>query len=292
MATSPSHKLGQLIGNLIEEVFSPILQQVADKSGLYLDVIGKSRKARKGKKITWDDAYGNSHDLDFVIEFGGSEEVIGRPVAFIESAWRRYTKHSKNKAQEIQGAILPIAEKYYVECPFKGAILAGEFTDASLEQLRSCGFTVLYVRYESIVGAFLNGAEIDISFGEDTPEGELSRKVSLIESLPAEKINKVKDEIIRDNSDEINSFMGFIKEKTEKVVDYISITPLYGKPEFFDDINKAKEFILTYDVSNVPGNQEFNRFVIALKYINGDKIEASFSSVKALNAFLCAIIQN
>lgn len=292
MATSPSHKLGQLIGNLLEEVFSPLLQQTADKSGLYLDVIGKSRKARKGKKITWDDAYGNSHDLDFVIEFGGSEEVIGRPVAFIESAWRRYTKHSKNKAQEIQGAILPIAEKYYVECPFKGAILAGEFTDASLEQLRSCGFTVLYVRYESIVSAFLNGAEIDISFGEDTPEGDLSRKVSLIESLSAEKMNKVKDEIIRDNSDEINSFMGFIKEKTEKVVDYISITPLYGKPELFDDINKAKEFILTYDVSNVPENQEFNRFVIALKYINGDKIEASFSSVKALNAFLCAIIQN
>lgn len=292
MATSPSHKLGQLIGNLLEEVFSPLLQQTADKSGLYLDVIGKSRKARKGKKITWDDAYGNSHDLDFVIEFGGSEEVIGRPVAFIESAWRRYTKHSKNKAQEIQGAILPIAEKYYVECPFKGAILAGEFTDASLEQLRSCGFTVLYVRYESIVSAFLNGAEIDISFGEDTPEGDLSRKVSLIESLSAEKMNKVKNEIIRDNSDEINSFMGFIKEKTEKVVDYISITPLYGKPELFDDINKAKEFILTYDVSNVPENQEFNRFVIALKYINGDKIEASFSSVKALNAFLCAIIQN
>lgn len=292
MATSPSHKLGQLIGNLLEEVFSPLLQQTAYKSGLYLDVIGKSRKARKGKKITWDDAYGNSHDLDFVIEFGGSEEVIGRPVAFIESAWRRYTKHSKNKAQEIQGAILPIAEKYYVECPFKGAILAGEFTDASLEQLRSCGFTVLYVRYESIVSAFLNGAEIDISFGEDTPEGDLSRKVSLIESLSAEKMNKVKGEIIRDNSDEINSFMGFIKEKTEKVVDYISITPLYGKPELFDDINKAKEFILTYDVSNVPENQEFNRFVIALKYINGDKIEASFSSVKALNAFLCAIIQN
>lgn len=292
MATSPSHKLGQLIGNLLEEVFSPLLQQTADKSGLYLDVIGKSRKARKGKKITWDDAYGNSHDLDFVIEFGGSEEVIGRPVAFIESAWRRYTKHSKNKAQEIQGAILPIAEKYYVECPFKGAILAGEFTDASLEQLRSCGFTVLYVRYESIVSAFLNGAEIDISFGEDTPEGDLSRKVSLIESLSAEKMSRVKDEIIRDNSDEINSFMGFIKEKTEKVVDYISITPLYGKPELFDDINKAKEFILTYDVSNVPENQEFNRFVIALKYINGDKIEASFSSVKALNAFLCAIIQN
>ncbi|MFM5617015.1 hypothetical protein ACET7O_13835 [Aeromonas veronii] len=292
MATSPSHKLGQLIGNLLEEVFSPLLQQTADKSGLYLDVIGKSRKARKGKKITWDDAYGNSHDLDFVIEFGGSEEVIGRPVAFIESAWRRYTKHSKNKAQEIQGAILPIAEKYYIECPFKGAILAGEFTEASLEQLRSCGFTVLYIRYESIVDAFLNGAEIDISFGENTPEGELSKKVSSIENVSVENMSKVKSEIIRGNAGEIDLFIGLIKEKTEKVVDYISITPLYGKPELFDDINKAKEFILSYDVSNVPENKAFNRFVITLKYINGDKVEASFSSIESLNTFLCAIIHN
>lgn len=49
MATSPSHKLGQLIGNLLEEVFSPLLQQTADKSGLYLDVIGVQEGKKKVK---------------------------------------------------------------------------------------------------------------------------------------------------------------------------------------------------------------------------------------------------
>ena len=45
---------------------------------------------------------GNVHDLDYVFEQGGTEATIGQPKAFIEIAWRRYTKHSRNKAQEIQ----------------------------------------------------------------------------------------------------------------------------------------------------------------------------------------------
>ncbi len=46
--------------------------------------------------------------MDFVLERDGSDTRTGTPIAFIETAWRRYTKHSRNKAQEIQGAILPL----------------------------------------------------------------------------------------------------------------------------------------------------------------------------------------
>lgn len=291
MAASPSHKLGQLIGNLLEEVFSPRLQKLANESGLYLDVIGKKRKTRKNKKITWEDAYGSSHDLDFVLELGGSEDTIGRPVAFIESAWRRYTKHSKNKAQEIQGAILPIAEKHYVECPFKGAILAGEFTAPSLEQLSACGFTVLYIQYNSIVNAF-NAVGIDMSFGENTPEEQLLEKVNSIENLPKELMTIVKDAIINDNADAISTFMDAIKKKTEKIINYILITPLYGKEEKFTDINSAKKFIAECEISKIPEDSTFNRFVVTVKYINNDKIEASFSSTNSVNSFLSAIIHS
>ena len=77
------------------------------------------------------DSKGNTHILDYVMEEGGSEAVQGRPRAFIEIAWRRYTKHSKNKAQEIQGAITPLAETYQDSHPFLGAVLAGEFTEPS-----------------------------------------------------------------------------------------------------------------------------------------------------------------
>ena len=119
MAQSPSHKFGQIIGQILENTMIKYLQEFAKKHDLYLDTTGE-RKARKGKKVSWTDSFGNKHDLDFVLERGGSEIVIGTPVAFIESAWRRYTKHSRNKAQEIQGAILPLATKHSFSAHFWG----------------------------------------------------------------------------------------------------------------------------------------------------------------------------
>src|SRR3990172_6168045 len=110
MAESPAHKFGQVIGELLETVVLPQLDAFCKNQGLYLDHQKKGRPARTGKKVTWEDQYGNVHDLDFVIERDGTDEKNGRPLAFIETAWRRYIKHSRNKAQEIQGAILPLAE--------------------------------------------------------------------------------------------------------------------------------------------------------------------------------------
>src|SRR5690349_3737803 len=103
MALSPSHKFGQDLGKLLEyvvlyEILKPRLEAFAKQKSFFLDSQG-ARPARAGKKVTWLDKYGNSHDLDFVIEAGGTAKKVGRPVAFIEAAWRRYTKHSKNKVQ-------------------------------------------------------------------------------------------------------------------------------------------------------------------------------------------------
>jgi len=143
MAKSPSHKWGQILGEFLEDSFSKKLKTFANKQKLYLDTQG-IRKARKGKKVSWTDSFGNAHDLDYVLERNGTENKIGLPVAFIESAWRRYTKHSRNKAQEIQGAILPLVITHKNYAPFKGVILAGEFTQGAITQLKSLEFEVLY----------------------------------------------------------------------------------------------------------------------------------------------------
>ncbi len=111
MAQSPTHRFGQIIGEVLEKAVEPLLQEVALRYGLYLDKKG-SRPARAGNKVTWRDLYGNAHDLDFVLEKGGTPWRQGLPIAFIETAWRRYTEHSSNKAQEIQGAIIPLVETY------------------------------------------------------------------------------------------------------------------------------------------------------------------------------------
>lgn len=289
MAASPSHKLGQLIGNLLEDLFIPLLKTLSQKSNIYLDIVGHSREARKGKKITWNDSYGSSHDLDFVFEYDGSETKLGRPIAFIESAWRRYTKHSKNKAQEIQGAILPIADKYWIECPFKGAILAGEFTEPSLKQLEKCGFEVLYIHYKDFVAAF-NTVGIDISFDEDTPESVLKTKVHCVENLDKQTLNKVKNLILIKNNDKILEFTKKLEQKIQKTLEYIIISPLYGHDIKFNHIEEAKNFIRFYEKDSTPSNLQFKKFIIKIKYINNDNIEAAFSNTATALNFLDKIL--
>ena len=137
MAKSPSHKWGQIIGqDFLEVAMDSLLRDMARKHDLFLDRKG-TRQARKGKRISWEDLYGNAHDMDFVFERGGTLERIGVPVAFIETAWRRYTKHSRNKAQEIQGAVLPLVTTHQRHAPFIGVIVAGDWTGGALKQLQS-----------------------------------------------------------------------------------------------------------------------------------------------------------
>ena len=204
MAESPAHKFGQLIGELLEAVIRPQLEAFCISQGLYLDYQNRSRSARKSRKVTWGDQYGNFHDLDFVIERGGTDTVVGEPVAFIEVAWRRYTKHSRNKAQEIQGAILPLAEKHKWNNPFLGAVLAGEFTDGSLDQLRSLGFQVLYFPYDSLVAAFTS-ENIDIRFDEDTPDRIFRQAAKQVESAPEQQTDQIIGHLIRQNQDKVDT---------------------------------------------------------------------------------------
>ena len=127
MAESLAHRWGQIIGDGFEMFVRNVLGEVAQRHGLYLD-FKRPRKTRGGQgKVTWQDGYGNKHDLDYVLERGGTEETLGVPIAFVESAWRRYTKHSKNKVQEIEAAVMPIALTFSRHQPFCGAVLAGEF---------------------------------------------------------------------------------------------------------------------------------------------------------------------
>ena len=144
MAKSPAHRFGQIIGNLLEETLIRYCRPIAAQCGMYLDY--KHERPARGNRneVIWTDINGNAHKLDIVMEQNGTEAALGKPLAFIEIAWRRYTKHSKNKAQEISAAILPLVKRYSDTGPFYGAVLAGEFTENSLCQMRSEGFRLLY----------------------------------------------------------------------------------------------------------------------------------------------------
>jgi hypothetical protein len=283
MAKSPAHRFGQLIGELIESVVRPQLEDFCHAQGLYLDHQNRERPARSGRKVSWTDEYGNSHDLDFVIEREGTDNQIGKPVAFIESAWRRYTKHSRNKAQEIQGAILPLAEKYQWNNPFLGTVLAGIFTEGSLDQLRSHGFHVLYIPYESLIAAFeLEG--IDIAFDEGTPDNVFRKTTSHIENAPPGQMERIRAHLITANQAAIHSFIEALRQRLGRHVTRVFVIPLYGRINEFASIEAALQFLNAHMIYE--GSVEFRKYEIRVEFSNGDKVEAFIEDKSKVKEFL------
>src|SRR5580704_10035669 len=226
MAEAAGHKFGQFIGEYCESAVEPLLQEFADKYGLFLDKKGP-RPARSGKKLRWVDSYGNGHDLDYVLERGGAPEKIGTPVAFIESAWRRYTKHSKNKAQEIQGAVLPIADKHVFSAPMLGCILAGVYTAGALEQLKSVGFKVLYFSYDSVVEAF-RSVGVDARFDESTPDADFGKKMRRWAKVPQGKRGLVWKRLLELNARNVEEFMTHLERTVKRQITAVRVVPLFG----------------------------------------------------------------
>lgn len=283
MAESPAHRFGQLIGELLESVVRPQLEDFCRNQGLYLDHQKRKRPARSGKKVSWTDQYGNAHDLDFVIEREGTDHQIGRPVAFIESAWRRYTKHSRNKAQEIQGAILPLAEKYRWNNPFLGTVLAGVFTEGSLDQLRSLGFQVLYFPYEPLVVAF-QSEEIDIAFDEGTPDHVFRQTTKRIENAPPEQMARIRTHLVAANQAAIDSFFVALRRRLGRHVTRVVVVPLYGRVNEFATIEDALLFLDGHMIYE--GSGEFRKYEIRVEFSNGDKVEAFIEAKDKVKEFL------
>jgi len=282
MAESLAHTFGQIIGNVLEDAIEPQLREFAVEHGLFLDKKG-TRKARAGKNVTWTDLYGNAHDLDFVLERGGTDEVIGAPVAFIETAWRRYTKHSRNKAQEIQGAIQVLALTHKYSCPFTGAILAGVFTDGALTQLKSLGFHILFFPYNFIVEAF-QAVGVDASFDEDTPEKEFRKKISRWNALSKKRRRSVAEHIVRKHQQDIADFFDALDKTVTRRIDKIIVIPLHGREAEYSSVTEAIAFLSSYEAAFV--ERRVFKYEIHIQYNNGDRITAEFTDKTAALEFL------
>ncbi|MDI6774298.1 MAG: DNA methylase [Verrucomicrobiota bacterium] len=286
MAESPAHRFGQVIGELLESVVLPQLESFCAAQGLYLDHQKKDRTARAGKKAAWTDQFGNTHDLDFVIERDGTDQKIGSPLAFIESAWRRHTKHSRNKAQEIQGAILPLAEKYRWNNPFLGTVLAGVFTEGSLDQLRSLGFNVLYFPYESLVAAFAS-QRIEMAFDESTPDRTFRQTTDRIEKASAATMANIRKHLVAANQDGINVFFNSLTKRLARHVTRVIVIPLYGRANEFATIDDAVKFLDQHRMYE--GSGDFRKYEIRIEFSNGDKVEASLEAKAKVREFLAFV---
>ena len=296
MAESLAHRWGQLIGDAFELFVRNMLAEESAKHGLYLD-FKKPRKARLNQggkdlsKVTWQDSFGNKHDLDYVLELGGTEERLGTPVAFIESAWRRYTKHSKNKAQEIEAAVLPIAHTFSRHQPFCGAVLAGEFTNNSLQQLSSKGFAILHIPYASIIAAFaeigIDASSIDGIGG--TTEAEFRKKITAWEALPQPAAtNKLLAKLHELHRAEIGKFLHELEASINRRVSSVRLTVLRGTSVTWPDVPSAIRYLADGGGATRVREDEEERehFEVQLRFNTGAKIEAIFPTRSEAIGFL------
>jgi hypothetical protein len=295
MAEALGHRWGQIIGDCFEMFVRNILTDAAKKHDLYLD-FKRPRKARGGQgKVTWQDGFGNKHDLDYVLERGGTEEDRGVPAAFVESAWRRYTKHSKNKAQEIEAAVIPVALTFARHQPFIGAVLAGEFTNNALQQLESKGFAVLHVPYESILAAYqelgVDASSRDGVLG--TTEEHFREKITKWESLPQpQATNRLLAKLKALRQPEIDNFKQRLDAAIMRRVNSIRLTVLRGHSVECSNVDSAIAYLIEEEKSSRVREDAEQReaFEIQVRFNTGAKIDATFLKRAEAIAFLRSFI--
>lgn len=286
MGESLAHRWGQILGEIFESAWHPVLAKIAAESGVYMDYSGNMRPTRKGGTLKWQDAKQNWHRLDYVFERGGQPNKIGTPTAFIELAWRRYTKHSKNKVQEIEGAVIPLAETYRHNHPFLGAILGGVFTKNSLAQLSSRGFSLIYVPTSKVIEAF-SRVNIDASCTERTPESEYAKKIRGYEALTPEQRGQIETALVLAEPNEVAEFVRNLKASLGRKLDRVIVLPLHGESHVSPDIENAIAFVSAYD-ENAGSKSPLVSYEIEVRYSNGAVVRGSFPTKTEAVAFLRA----
>lgn len=283
MAQSPSHRVGQIIGYALEQSVAPLLQGIADEFGLYLDEIGERPARGKKRLMTWVDDAGNKHNLDFVLEKDGTTHQVGAPVAFIEVAWRRYTKHSVNKAGEIANALLPLRQKFAHTRPFTGAVVAGDWTAGGLTHMLSQGIQVLFVPRETVVDAFAQFG-MDLAFDESTPEAHLAAQADAWEALSEQQRAGLIRTLANMAPESYSKFRERIVKHLTRRVTRVLVLPLFGSSLAFDTTEEAAEALRHID--DVIPDPALLRVEIQIRYSNDDRIEANFESAADAIDFL------
>jgi len=286
---SPGHKLGQLVGTVLQRALADPLRACAERHGCYCDGGGQRPGVRSGKKVTWVDASGNTHDLDFVFERGGGKTEPGTPVAFIEVAWRRYTKHSRNKAGELLGALLPLRETY-PSTRFLGAILAGEFTPGGIKQLESAGVNVLHVDFETIRTCF-ESAGVVIEYPE---KASIRRKRALsrsLESAAAGNLEGISALLRRAIAKDYAQFEQRLDSALARRVTKIRVLCLFGQARVFHCVEDALEFLSSPLATTLPEDDaQHQGYEVFVEFSTGTEIRARFATRDEARDFLRKVV--
>ncbi|MBE0538008.1 MAG: hypothetical protein IH624_20290 [Phycisphaerae bacterium] len=278
---SAGHRLGQVVGDWFEEyMVLPLIERVGDALELFVDSRFVKRSVRPGK-IVWADADGNEVDYDFVLELDGSTDARGIPVAFIESCWRRGARHSKDKARDDSGKLLPMRETYPT-ARFLGMVAGGDFTKPARDLVRSRDIELFYIPKGKIVQAFSEEG-FTIDYPDTLPERE---KAKIVRPLASTKFKREKQQRIRDRLIElvgkpsIDSFVQRVRSVLSALPQEIRLIVRHdSSPLRFESVQAASEYLAA---PNLAMSDPTESYVYEITYTDGSEFERNVAELAAL----------
>lgn len=293
--SSAGHALGQIIGDWWEiDVMLPLLAEVANDLSLFLDNRTVNRSCR-GEKVQWPDAQDNYVDYDFVLEIGGDNKRAGIPVAFIESFWRRGSRHSKDKARDDTNKLLPMRDSY-VTARLLAIAACGEFTEPARDYVRSRNVELFYIGKSSILNAF-NSCGVPLDYPDTLPEKSKFKLLRQAEKQLTPSLRKRVVEALRegDSGRALDSFRHRITAALCAIPQEIRICMLSkSEPVVFQTIEQATKFVDSRSLRfrQSKDNQHFEYEVV---FSDGSEFSRTLASVSALrdtNGALAALVSH
>lgn len=153
--------------------------------------------------------------------------------------------------------------------------MAGEFTESSLNQMRSEGFRLLYFSIEAIENAFASQG-VHSHWDEDTSEEELQSKIEQMEALSKEQLQLIGDSLILHREEQWLDFQQCLRNALERMIESILITSLFGVSKKFSNIQDACNYIVSDEKVSSFTKDTFYGYKIIVTYSNGDKIDMEF----------------
>lgn len=279
---SAGHRIGQLVGDWFEERFVlPMLEEVATRLRLFLDHRFRARQVR-GDRILWRDEDGNAVDYDFVLELGGTEESLGIPVAFFESFWRRGKRHSKDKARDDSGKLVPM-RRVHPTARFLGIIAGGDFTAPARQLIRTLEIDLFLVVKDKIVAAFAaEGLVVDYP---DRASEEEKRRLAerLQQDFNDEKAGRVAQQLrglvgnatISGYVSRVHAALAALPQELRFIASHSSA------PHVFEQIDDATAFL---QAPQFTFNEPVESYTYQITYSDGTEFERDVGTIELLRS--------
>lgn len=137
---NPGAALGQAVGEQMEEALARFLGGIAQERGC--SYIAKNPR---GGQLTLQDRAGTKYRIDAIVA-----DSQNRPLVVLESKYIRYIKHNRDKGSWICATHRAI-RRHYPTIRKSVAVLAGGWSETSLEMIRSQDIDIFLIPFSRIV---------------------------------------------------------------------------------------------------------------------------------------------